>query len=297
MNKSLEFEIKLLSFMMPGTVKQISNECGEGYLCKGSGEYAIAIEYDFENPINEEFVGLNLSTNYLNFDSKTIKVLYLHTPDSVDLDKLSYIGAQFINKKNKNKILEDPYKWVDDWKDIFGDSKRKKRVYDVIGELLALKYIYEKDHSASWQGPAKGTHDITTKDILYEVKTTTVKNQSIVSINSAFQLSKDKKEKLILCRLEHKPFANSINSLIEELIELGYSREELESSVSELGYKKGSRYRNISYEVLNINSYDVNEKTFPLISLEQMNGFAPMKNILNYKIILDLSSIEYEIIK
>ena len=39
-----------------------------------------------------------------------------------------------------------------------------------------LKYIYENDKTAKWEGPNKGTHDIVTSRILYEVKSTQKKS-------------------------------------------------------------------------------------------------------------------------
>ena len=66
---------------------------------------------------------------------------------------------------------------------------------------------------------------------------------------------------------------------------------ELEKALTKLGYKKGSRLRDISYNVLELSSYDVNKDLFPIISLDEINQFAPLKNILNYTLELDLAPL------
>ena len=172
-----------------------------------------------------------------------------------------------------------------------------KMIYDVIGELIALKYIYTIDKSAIWEGPNRGTHDIVCDSFLYEVKSTKLKNDNLVSINSAFQLSNEKKEKLIFCRLELKPYSNSINTLVKELVCLGYDESSLESALYNLGYGRGSRNRDLCYDVLEIKSYDVNNENFPLISLEKLNELGPKNNIVNYSLVLDLKTIPCESLK
>ena len=87
---------------------------------------------------------LNLSTNFLNYGETSIKVLYLHASNTIDIDKFAYVGAHFLDNSNRDKNLFNPCKWVDEWKEIFGDSIKHKMVYDVIGELISLKYIQEQ---------------------------------------------------------------------------------------------------------------------------------------------------------
>lgn len=294
MSDSLIKQIKEMPFMLNGTVYEINNDEGNGYLYKSHLEYSIAIPFEYEKEVLEEFVGISLSTNYLNYDNKSFKVLYLHASNTIDIDKFAYVGAHFLGNANRDIILNNPFKWVDEWKEIFGDSIKKKMVYDVIGELVSLKYIYQKDKTARWEGPNNGTHDIVTNTVLYEVKSTQLKSDSKVTINSAFQLMPNQKEELYFCRLELKPYSNSINSLVDDLVLLGYDKNELEVALQKLGFRKGSRVRNICYDILEVRSYDVNEENFPVISLEAINRLGHKNNILNYTLTLDLNCIEYD---
>jgi hypothetical protein len=62
-------------------------------------------------------------------------------------------------------------------------------ITDVLAELVALKYLYDEDKTARWQGPKDGTHDIVLDGRVVEVKSTTHKTNSYVSINSRFQIN------------------------------------------------------------------------------------------------------------
>jgi hypothetical protein len=58
-------------------------------------------------------------------------------------------------------------------------------------------------------------------------------------------------------RLEPKPYASSIDTLVEELAMMGYSQDELEESLKEMAYRKGNRTRKMSYNVFSMVSYKV----------------------------------------
>lgn len=230
----------------------------------------------------------------LDVNDNSFKVLYLFMNDTGDLKKFSFIGAEFIDVNNRRSLLSNPYIWVDTWKEMFGDSKKKYMITDVLAELVALKYLYDEDKTARWQGPKDGTHDIVLDGRVVEVKSTTHKTNSYVSINSRFQINPSLNEELFFVRLEPKPYASSIDTLVEELAMMGYSQDELEESLKEMGYRKGNRTRKMSYNVLSMVSYKVDEKNFPVISLDTLNNATNSKNIIGFKLTLDLSAIEGE---
>lgn len=285
-------KVQQLSLMKKNTVLPIYQGDDVTYLCRTVSGYAVAIPFNDERDFEETFVGITLSTNILNVGSESFKVLYLNMIDTGDLKKFSYIGAEFISIENRQSILDKPFSWVDEWKNLFGDSVKKMLVTDVVAELISLREIYKIDKTAKWLGPKDGTHDIVAKDFVVEVKSTTHKTNSYVSINSRFQLNADLNEKLYFVRLEVKPYALTINKLVEELVELGYSETELEENLKELGYKKGKRLRSQSFEILGINSYEVNAENFPIIKLAELNKLAPKGNIVGFKLNLDLTSVD-----
>lgn len=293
----LSSEILNLSIMKPGTVMPIKQGDDVTYLCRSISGYAVAISFDDERIINEPFVGITLLTNTLNYDSKSFKVLYLNMLDTGDLKKFAYIAAEFIDIANRESILHNPYTWVDTWNNMFGNAKKKYMISDVVAELVALKYIYKKDKTAKWVGPQDGTHDIVCDDQVVEVKSTTNKTNTYVSINSRFQIDPNINEKLFFVRLEPKPYAESIDSLVYELVNLGYCKNDLEDNLKQMGYRAGNRTRKQTFSILNINSYVVNENNFPVINIKDLNDLSSTKNIVGFKLTLDLASIPFETIK
>lgn len=289
-------EILKLSLMKANQVLPIYQDEDVVYLSRSVSGYAIAIPFDDERCFDESFVGITLSTSMLNYDNKSFKVLYLNMIDTGDLKKFSYIGAEFIDIDNRTSLINNPYLWVDTWKEMFGDSKKKYMITDVLAELVSLKLLYAKDKTAKWVGPSDGTHDIVLENKVVEVKSTTNKTNSYVSINSRFQIDDTINEELFFVRLEPKPYANSIDSLVSEIADLGYDLDELENSLKDMGYRKGNRTRKMTYSVLGVTSYKVNDNNFPIIKLEDLNEMSNSKNIIGFKLTLDLASIQGETI-
>ncbi len=281
--------------MNVGKIYTIKQGDDKVFLCRGINSFDIAIPFNNENEFHESFVGIKLLTSTLNIEKKKIKVVCLIMQDTGDLKKFSYIGAEFIDIKHRDELLSNLYKWVDEWKEIFGDSKKKYMITDVLAELISLKYIFSKNKTAKWEGSLSGTHDIVFDNGVIEVKSTTKKTDNYISINSAFQINHDINQEIHLVRLEHKPYAQfCIDTLVSELTSLGYNEDELENNLKEMGYIKGSRVRKRTFAVLSLNSYKVNEENFPIFSLEYLNSLTKPKNIVNYQLTLDLSSIEHE---
>ena len=294
---SLDNEILKLSIMKKGSVVPIYQGNDATYLCRDFDGYAVAIPYDDDKILNESFVGITLSTNILNVEDKSFKVLYLYMVETGDLKKFAYIASEFIDLENRENLLHNPYSWIDAWNEMFGNSKKKYMISDVVAELAAFKEVYKLNKTAKWVGPKDGTHDIVYEGGVVEVKSTTNKKNNYVSINSQFQINPDENEKLFFVRLEPKPYAESIDTLVETLEQMGYSRSELEDNLSHMGYRAGNRTRKQTYDVLSIYSYKVDEDHFPVIVLDDLNSLSSVKNIIGYKFTLDLSAVPYEVIK
>lgn len=285
-------EIMHLSLLRVGMVYPIYQGEDVVYLNRSISGYAICIPFNDERNFNETFVGITLTTDNLSFEGKNFKVLYLSMIDTGDLKKFAYIGAEFIDIVNRKSLLDNPYVWVDSWKEMFGDSKKKYLITDVLAELISLREVYRLDKTAKWQGPNDGTHDIVCENYVVEVKSTTHKTNNYVSINSRFQIDSTIDERLFFVRLEPKPYACSIDSVVDELVKMGYEKNELESLLKDMGYRKGNRTRKVTYDILSLKSYKVDEANFPVISLDNLNGLCLSKNIVGFQLKIDLSNIE-----
>ena len=288
--------IKKLSFIFDLSEKmayQIIFDDLTTYLLRANGMYYIGIPFNKRN-INERFVGFNIKTEIINYNGSSVECLCIVANPESDPDKLMLIAEDFAKSQNRKQITNDPYDWIDKWRTIFGDSLSKKMIYDVVGELIALKECYKKDKSFLWEGPKGGTHDIVGEKSIVEVKTTAVKKNFTVGIHSAYQLSQEKETFLYFIRLEKKPYCQSINSLAKELVSLGVPEAELEELLSKQGYGKGARARDITYDLLSLYAYKLSKDTFPIFGLEDINNqFAPYKNITGYTLEIDLSSVEH----
>lgn len=266
------------------------------YILKINGMYYVGIPFN-KHKVNEKFVGMQIKTEMLVYDNVSINCLCLIAGDNIDYDKFMLISEDFAKTSNRALILKDPYSWIDKWRTLFGDSLSNKKIYDVLGELISLRECYKRDKSYIWEGPNSGTHDLVGEKSIVEVKTTHLKKANIVGIHSSFQLSVDKPTNLFFVRLEKKPYCLTINKLVKELSSLGYDETKLEDSLSKLGYSKGSRSREASYDLLSLYSYPISKETFPVFGLDELNDkFAPSKNIISYSLEIDLSGIIHDVI-
>lgn len=293
---SLVSKILKVFLMDQQTIMSLNDDDCVSYLVRGYDSYSVAIPFELERRISQDFVGMKITNSFINYGNNSIASLCLTAPNSIDPMRFAIIAADFISKVNRLSLLEEPYEWIDKWRELFGDSLKKKMVYDVIGELIALKINLQKDSSLIWMGPLNGTHDIVGDNNIYEVKTTTKKTEYSITINSSYQLSTTKPTSIIFVRLEKKPYCTTINQLVSDLIILGYSEKDLEDALKSVGYEKGERLRDESFDILSILKYKVDKETFPLFTIEDINSFAPHSNITSYTIGLDLSTIEHEII-
>lgn len=259
-------------------------------LYKEPNEYGVAFPFNDNREIKYKFVNIILETKYI--DSQ--KILYLHSKNIVDIDKFVLIAENFLDENNRDYILSDPYKWADEWKDTFGNSKRKLLVSDLIAELIVYEILIKEDKNVSWGASEKTTHDFEMLEKSVEVKSTTNKTNTLISVNSSYQLSGSKPVFIYFVRLEKVKFKNSINSCVEKIVSLGIPRDALEAELSKLGYPKGVKERDDSFDLLEIRSYVVEESNFPKIDLNDLNNLIGVKNIVAYKFELDLSNVPYK---
>ena len=284
--------IKNLEYMPSGQIHLICNGEMDGFLHRAKGKYCVAIEDtkgidDFE----ERFVGITITTDYINYQNKSKKVIYMYISDKEDLDKFSIIAEDFLSIANRNELLNNTFDWINSWRNLFGDTIKKKKVFDVIGEMLVFKYIYAKDKTAVWAGPSSGSQDIVSQYRNFEVKSTTIKVGNVVHISSAFQLDVKKQSELYFVRLEKKDYALTIDSLANDIVNMGYDRTKIETCLCQLGYPVGNKDRKKSYDVLEIKKYSIDETNFPIMTLADINKITKSKNIIGYVFTVDLSNL------
>lgn len=296
MSKNLIEQLNYIFVLKEKNVYKFEQNDLATFIIRQNGLMYIGLPY-YGKKINESFVGMNVSTQTLNYECQSINCLCLIADENIDSEKFLLVAEDFAKDANRPILLKNPYDWLDKWRMIFGDRLSNKKVYDVLGELIALKNVFETDKSFTWQGPSGGTHDLVAENRIVEVKSTILKKAYNVSINSSYQLSIEKSTNLYFVRMEKKPYCLTINSIVKELLNLGYPKDNLEKLLTKQGLIKGSRARDESYDLLSIRSYKISKEYFPIFSLENINdNFAPKRNIVGYTLELDLTGIEHDAI-
>ena len=164
--------------------------------------------------------------------------------------------------------------------------------HDVIGEMIALDYLFQIDSSVEWSASHAGSHDIESNNKSYEVKTTIKKSESTVTISSQHQLFSERDLDLLFFRLEYSEQGVSINDMKEILSSHGYNPDLLETQLSYRGFIKGSSIRDRKYRLLEARQYIVDDQ-FPKIVKSSFKGDVYPMNIVKILYTLDLEGINY----
>lgn len=270
------------------------------YTYRNSGVYGLAIEFDDDKEINEAANEVIYCTQTLLKESGEKKCLLLTCLDEEYRNQFAELSYSFItpgdNGENRKAILSDPISWWNKWTELLGDRKSKKGSYDVLAELIALDYLYQQDKSIRWSASEAGTHDIESDSQSFEVKSTTKKSESHITISSRFQLESANKLELYFFRLECSLSGFSINDVVDSLEKHGYDRNIIESQLEEKGFVKGRSSRNIKYTILEVRRFDVDEKFPKIVESSFKNDVFP-KNIIKILYTIDLEGIDYTSMK
>lgn len=265
-----------------------------GYVVKRDNLIGVGI------PISEEykeftyfFENISIVVSEKRKNNEKIFFLELLTSYSEYLDNFSLICTNFVipgeDGNLRNKIIDNPQKWVDEWKKLLGNKLSNDNCAAKLGELIVLKKIYSNDHSAKMTD--MGSHDIETLSCNYEVKTTTMRYGTQIEIHNRFQLSSLNGNPLYLyfVRLEDSISGVSINSILNDLSTMGYDISAIKKSIS----KMNSETKNKCYKVDEIREYYVNDD-FPKITDNSfVNGSLP-DHITAIKYTIDLEGLDYK---
>ena len=266
------------------------------YTYRNSGVFGLAIEFDDEKVINEAANEVVYSTQTLLKESGEKKFLLLTCLDEEYRNQFAELSYSFItpgdNGANRHTILADPISWWNKWTELLGDRKSKKGSYDVLAELIALDYLYQQDKSTRWSASEAGTHDIESDSQSFEVKSTTKKSESHITISSRFQLESTNRLELFFFRLECSLSGFSINDAVVSLEKHGYDRNLIESQLEEKGFVRGRSTRNIKYTILEVRRFIVDDN-FPKIVEKSFKNDVFPQNIIKILDTIDLEGINY----
>ena len=268
----------------------------EAFTYRHTGEFGLAIKFDSEKDVYEEASEVFLYSTYLTIENETNKFLMLACCDEQYRNKFAELSRDFVDPgidgENRTNLLRDPYQWWNQWIGLLGDKMRNRKSYDIIAELLALDFLYQKDKTVVWKAAEAGTHDIESATESFEVKSTIKKSETCITISSQHQLESSNKLSLLFFRMEKSLSGFSINDILKSLVAHGYDESLLESQLEKKGYKKGSSIRDVKYTILEIRMFDVDEK-FPKIVETSFKDDVFPKNIIKILYTIDLEGLNY----
>ena len=232
----------------------------------------------------------------LTIGNETKKYLVLSCSDEKYRNNFAELSCDFVNPgsdgSNRIKLLSDPLAWWSQWVGLLGDKKSNRKSYDIISELLALDFLYQKDDTVVWKAAEAGTHDIESATENFEVKSTIKKSETCITISNQHQLESANKLSLLFFRLEKSLSGVSINDVLKSLVIHGYDKGLIESQMMKKGYVKGSSIRDVKYKILEIRKFDVNEDFPKIVETSFKNNVFP-KNIVKILYTIDLEGLDY----
>jgi hypothetical protein len=272
---------------------------------KFKSNYAVGIMIDEKIKINESFANVSFYTDWFRVNDTSKHLLVLSSTDESLRNEFAGICALFLETppdgSKREELMKDPIRWWKNWKNLIGNRSVEKNVHGVIGELVILYYLKKSViiniNAENWTGPEGKSIDIRTETKNYEVKSSLIKYNNIVTISGQYQLNYDNHLSLMLVKLEDPGVETSgndivsIESLIKKLRGLGVEQSILNAKVSKLGIKENSLDRKKQFRVLKVIEYPVKED-FPLIDMNKLDGGDNKDRILQVTYKVDLSGLE-----
>lgn len=266
----------------------------DAYAVNAYGYLGVAIELNEDIHVHEKFNRVELADANINIDGRSHRVIFLFTKEKYMDDHYGMLCLDFIKMEKRDSISKKPLIWFQEWSDLLGNSKKTKMVYDVIGEMKVLVELVKKGYQPSWDSMEHNTFDISTNNELFEIKTSTSKYETLVTIHNQFQLEplENKNLYVVFVRVEKSEVGESIDSLRNELASLGYDIENVDKYLTDIGYYLGKIERCEKYIVHEIRKYIVDEK-FPKITKESFIGNEFPNGVVKLEYTITLDGLEY----
>lgn len=258
--------------------------------------YGVAVPYEGED-VREDFSNAAIYCDYIGINGKNQKVLILSSKTQSMDSAFANLCLDFVNPgaggEYRKALLESPVKWWSSWKELLGNKSIDERVYDVIGELSLLKYYAQKGVNPKWNGPNQSSYDIETEEFFVEVKSSVNRTRKEVTISSIYQLSNlNKKLYLAFCTFELTAGQGiSINSLVQDLRELGYNIAVINEALEKKGFGVGKSDRNKTFILHSIYQYTVDESFPKVVEQSFVDGVLP-SGVIDVSYTVDLTGLD-----
>ena len=276
-------------------IASLSSEYPAYALLDNSG-FAVAVPYAKKEDLIENYSGATLEIVPNTINKTAPNLLKLSTARPALRNEFAAICAEFVTPGEdgelRKELLDNPKKWWDKWKELFGNSVTDKKTYSVIAELLILSKMYETDKSLVWAAAEAGSHDIEGNTCSYEVKSSIKRYGVEVTIAGQFQLTKRKPLFLVYCKMEKSKEGISINDMVEKLSAQGFDKSFLIKNIERMGIINTSEKKK-KYKIHEIRKYVVDEKFPQITDASFKNGKMP-ERIKQVQYTIELGDYPYE---
>lgn len=277
-------------------IQQFDTE-NRAWVIRHNPYYGVAIEYNGPD-FFESFASAALRSQSISIGGENLEVLFLFSSDIEKREAFASICSDFVDPGQngiKRKFVRDhPLDWWISWKELLGNAEDELKIYDVLGELLAVLKLIREGEKPKWAAIEKGSHDIETASCAYEIKSTRRKAVSQIHISSQFQLDSKRPLYLIFNRFEPSILGESLDSTMEELKKADPTNvERYEKYLASKGFAKGNHYRRVQFKILERRKYLIDEN-FPKIVEESFKGKKFPKGIAHIEYDVDLDGLQFE---
>lgn len=286
-----------------GRIKKMEDSSlGPAWILVQENSLGVMIPAPIELVVDENFADIRYYTTVYQLEGQFQNCLILETTNEEQRNEFAHICSRFLyvgeNGEDRNYLLNHPYEWWDALKELIGNVKRTKSVHAVLGELLVYYHLIKKGEQVKWQGSSGSTVDIAGEQKSYEVKSTTTRYDSLIEINSQYQLKLAKSKNLYLAfmRFEESDDGISIKDVISWLEDLGESKEKNEKAVSSLGISLRGRDVERKFKLHEAKRYTIDD-TFPSIKDEDFISGQLHSNIIKITYTIDLTGLDFTTIK
>lgn len=280
--------------MSASQIKSLPNT-HQAWVIRIGNDFGVGVASKEDITFSERFNSARMWTAPMTIHNETYNLLMLTCQDEYQRLEFSAICAQFVDPEERGDLVESPYSWWERWKNLLGNSVKNKTPHGVLGELITLRKLWDQGAHPVWIGGEGSVNDIQCGTSEYEVKSTTIRYDSIVSITGQFQLDYNTSDSLylIFCRFEISFNGESINDVVQSLVQRGMDEQRLENVLEKCGYEAGSSVRRDRYKLLEIRRYHVDD-SFPAITTKSFIGGQIPDAVVQFSYRLELSGLPYE---
>lgn len=249
----------------------------DAYCYCNESEWAVLMAGNCDESFVEHFSKMVLKYGEIQIDNRLVNGLRLSCEKTKSMDIFLTIAEKFLSldQSKKNALFCNPSVWTDEIKEIIGNKNYKKTTYQIIGELILLKKLLSMGCKAYWTGPDGGVVDVETEQprtVYFEVKTTTLRNTSAITLSEEYQ--PEKADYLCFYRFEEDPLGEySIKTLMSDIISLGFDEYLLNKKIEKTHVRNTSEL-STKYHLLDEYCYKIDEN-FPKITDLYPNGIKP----------------------